>query len=198
MIGLCDSGGDGIHVGDVNSVPVIKNNWLYENENGILFEDANSAVIIRNNTIVDNDSNGIAVDSGSSPTISNCIIWGNGANELYNCSATYSCIEDPNDAGGTGNISGEPNEPLFIDPNNYDYRLHRTSPCIDAGNGTYPNEKDIDNQVRDANGVDMGADEVCMVRNITQDNWYNSISGAIDDANNNDVMQFQSPDREKT
>ncbi len=186
MLGLND--GDGIYVLDANSVPIIKNNWIYDNENGIAFVDANSAVIVRNNTIADNDSNGIYVGSANEPNISNCILWDNDGNDLYGCSATYSCIEDVNDANGTGNITSDPK---FIDDTNYDYRLLRTSPCKDAGdpNGTYTGETDIEGQVRNANGVDMGADEICEVHNTTQNIWYNSIQGAIDDANTNDVVK---------
>ncbi len=182
MIGL--NVGDGIYVYDANSVPIIKNNWVYDNENGIAFIDANSASIVRNNTIVYNDSNGICVDSNTVPVISNCILWDNG-DDLYNCSATYSCIK--NGDSGTGNISSDPQ---FIYVSADDYRLQRTSPCINAGdpNGTYTNETDIEAEVRDANGVDMGADEICEVHNTTQNVWYGRIQDAIDDANDNDAI----------
>lgn len=115
--------------------------------------------MIRNNTIVNNyGATGIYNAYGTAPTISNCILWGNN-DDLYNCSATYSCISDPNDANGAGNIISDPN---FIDPQYYDYHLASDSPCIDAGdpNGDYDGQTDIDGHPRVmVTEVDMGADE---------------------------------------
>jgi parallel beta-helix repeat protein len=102
---IMSNSGDGIYVYDATSVPVIKNNLIYENDKGIAFADANSGSIVRNNTIVYNDSNGIYVGSVTEPNISNCILWGND-DDLADCSATYSCIEDGD--SGTGNISSNP------------------------------------------------------------------------------------------
>jgi parallel beta-helix repeat protein len=178
---ICANGDDGIYSSS-SSPPTVKNNWLYDNENGIGFASAASAGTVRNNTVVYHDGDGIYVDSGTAPAISNCILWTNG-DDLYNCAATYSCIQDGD--AGTGNISSNPN---FIDDPNVDCRLQRTSPCKGAGdpNGTYSGETDIENEVRDANGVDMGADEICEVHNTTQDIWYDNIQEAIDDANGYD------------
>lgn len=189
MIGF--NGGDGIYVYDANSVPTIKNNWIYENESdGIAFDDANSDSMVRNNTIVKNTSNGIYVGSVNDPNISNCILWDN-ADDVNGCSATYSCIKDGD--AGTGNISSNPQ---FIDDPDVDCRIQRTSPCINAGdpNATYSGEKDIENEVREAKTVDMGADEVCEVHNTTQDTWYSGVDSegiqdAIDDANDGDVIK---------
>jgi len=68
------------------------------------------------------------------PAISNCIIWGNG-DDLYECDATYSCIEDGD--GGTGNIAGNP---LFATGSFGDFYLSQIragqlsdSPCVNAG-----------------------------------------------------------------
>ena len=183
MVGL--NGGDGID-SSATTPPTIVNNWIYGNGvMGIRFASATSASIVRNNTITDNDDDGISVDSGTVPTVSNCIFWGNTNSDLDNCSATYSCIEDGD--SGTGNISSNPQ---FIDSTNYDYSLDRTSPCIDAGNGTYSTETDIFGQVREADTIDMGADEVCVIHNSTQDIWYTTdgIQDAIDAASSNDTI----------
>ena len=66
MVGYNDD--DGIYVYDANSVPVIKNNWIYENEIGIECDAAAWAAAVRNNTIVYNDT-GIAVTSGTAPAV---------------------------------------------------------------------------------------------------------------------------------
>jgi hypothetical protein len=62
----------------------------------------------------------------------------------------------------------------------------RDSPCKNSGTGTISGETDIEGHARDANGVDMGADEICEVHNATQDVWYESIQHAIDEANSDD------------
>jgi parallel beta-helix repeat protein len=156
----------------------IKNNWIYENGavnsgDGIYIPSANylTPSTIRNNTIVDNNSYGIRAAWADYVAISNCIIWGNEDGQLDDCSATYSCISDCNDAGGDGNnICGDANDPNFVGPNNDNYHLSPNSPCIDKGNTalvTDQNETDIDSDPRvwdgDFNGtreVDIGADEV--------------------------------------
>ena len=148
--------------------PTITNNWIYSNYYGMYLYSSNP--VIRNNTIVGNTDYGI-YGGLSSPTISNCIIWGHDDDDLSSgLSATYSCIEDCNDANGTGNICGDANDPNFVDHANDDYHLNAGSPCIDIGdpNGDYTGEYDIDGENRvidvtgkgdDVNDVDMGADE---------------------------------------
>ncbi|MHC4155081.1 MAG: right-handed parallel beta-helix repeat-containing protein [Planctomycetota bacterium] len=150
---------------------------------------AASAGTVANNTIVDNSNVGIRVPSGTAPTISNSIIWGNDANDLLGCNATYSCIEDPNDANGVGNIT---DNPQLVDPNNDDYHLRPDSACIDAGdpNGDYTEQTDMDGDPRVIpEEVDIGADEVRKVHNTTQNTWYGSIQDAIDDSNPQDVIE---------
>ena len=145
----------------------IKNNCIYGSNAGIRFSSGSSDTVIRNNTITSNITSGITVAAGSSPSISNCIIWDSN-DDLYNCSAKYSCIEegfDSNDPNFTGSISSDP---YFIDANTNDFHIDPNSPCIDTGdpNGTYAGEFDIDLEIRVIDGdgdsnsiVDMGADE---------------------------------------
>jgi parallel beta-helix repeat protein len=71
----------------------------------------------------------------SNPTITSCILWGNG-DELYGCSATYSCIEDSD--AGAGNVH---TAPQFVQGPGGAYYLSQvlagqttTSPCVDAAN----------------------------------------------------------------
>jgi hypothetical protein len=65
-------------------------------------------------------------------------LWNNG-DDLYNCSATFSCIEDID--SGTGNIHMDP---MFFDADSNDFHLWYSSPCIDAGdpNSDFSNEPD--------------------------------------------------------
>jgi len=128
--------------------------------------------IVQNNTIAGNSAAAGGGLAGCNGTIINCIVWGNTAPEgaqLYDSSEpSYSCIEGWIGAG-EGNIS---EDPQFVDPDgrdddpetyeDNDYRLLRTSPCIDAG----INEEwmvgavDLDGDPRILDGtVDMGAYE---------------------------------------
>jgi len=93
--------------------------------------------MIVNNTIAGNS----ATDKGggieayqASPTIKNCIVWDNG-DDLYGCSATYSCIQDGDP--GTGNISADP---LFADPGAGDYHLKSLAGRYDPGTGLPPSD----------------------------------------------------------
>ncbi len=145
---------------------VISNNSAIHLGGGINLEY--SSPTITNCTIVVDDPNstkdgGIFALHDSSPVITNCILWGNG-DDLYNCSATYSNIED-NDRG-IGNIHLDP---LFTTGPLSNYYLNQTaagqlgsdSPCVDAGDP----DSDISLQiyttrtdgVTDAGIIDIGA-----------------------------------------
>ena len=106
---------------------------------------SDSSPLITNCSVVDNNQRGISASSGS-PEIVNCILWDNG-DDLYNCSASYSCIE--NGDVGVGNIYYMP---YFVDAEGGDYHLRSYSPCIDAGdpNSDYFNEPE-------SGGINMGA-----------------------------------------
>jgi len=66
----------------------------------------------------------------------------------------------PDQTGLNGNIA---QDPLFVDPVNYDYHLQSNSPCINAGDPEFPaapGEEDIDGGDRVFAGrIDIGADE---------------------------------------
>jgi len=156
--------GGGISV--ISMSPTIRNCIIRDNDavrgGGInLFWPWNP--YINNCTIVNNSaSTGGGISSSgsySTETIMNCILWGNG-DDLYDCSATYSCISDCNDVNEANhNIC---DDPLFInaDSNNFHIGIH--SPCVNAGKpgANYDGQIDIDGESRVVAGiVDIGADE---------------------------------------
>lgn len=125
---------------------------------------------IRNNTVVGNsaDSNSGGLDCCTGD-IYNCIIYGNisipypGTSQLGNCGQpSYCCIQNWT-GEGEGNLAGDPR---FVDPDNGDYRLLVSSPCVDRGlNEEWMSEAvDLDGNKRIIYGrsslsVDIGAYE---------------------------------------
>ncbi len=126
--------------------------------------------VIQNNTIwgnyADDKGGGLC---GSSATIRNCIIWQNTAasgSQLYGCpTPSYSYIQGWT-GGGTANTSANPQ---LVDPDNGDFHLIHTSPCIDAGCYIPGMNRDFEGDPRPWNGTseprgdgsdfDIGADE---------------------------------------
>ena len=118
----------------------IINNIIWKNKaqsGGGISSERSSCTII-NNTITRNEAvygGGIFFDGGSMK-IYNTILWEN-RDDLYSgwfspgSKPDHSDIGDGDFRGLNGNISGDP---LFMDPENGDFRLGWDSPCIDAGN----------------------------------------------------------------
>ncbi|MFH1742374.1 MAG: right-handed parallel beta-helix repeat-containing protein [bacterium] len=96
------------------------------------------------------------------PEFVNCIIWNRGTEFWHTSSSGYtifiqhSCVQGGWD--GEGNIDAYP---LFVDPQNGNYRLQNGSPCIDDGSLEDTPELDIEENLRpgDDGLVDMGAYE---------------------------------------
>ena len=114
--------------------------------------------LVTNNTIVGNaaeSGGGISSFENSSPTITDCILWGND-DDLYDCSATYCCIEDTDE--GEGNIHADP---MFVSGPLGDFYLDPKSPCVDAGSRS-AEEAGLSDRTTQADGtpdtgiVDMG------------------------------------------
>jgi len=101
---------------------------------------------IMNNTITGNraDMGGaIALYLSAYPVITNTILWDNSAPEIYvsvgggEPTVTYSDVTGG--WPGTGNIA---EDPLFVYPDQSDYRLQWGSPCIDTGDPVQPLDPD--------------------------------------------------------
>ncbi|MHC4122459.1 MAG: hypothetical protein ACYSSI_02710, partial [Planctomycetota bacterium] len=94
---------------------------------------------ITNCTIYGHTTWGIrCVNPNYDPTIKSCILWNN-EDELYNCSADYSCIQD-----WDNNPNNIHKDPAFIGADSNDYHLRYTSGCIDTGDpcSAFTNEPD--------------------------------------------------------
>jgi len=93
------------------------------------------ALPIINCTFTGNSTWAIANLDDSSPVITNCIMWGDAGGEILNDPGnpivTYCDVQGGYE--GQGNIDADP---MFVDPDNGDYRLSPGSPCIDAGDST--------------------------------------------------------------
>lgn len=116
--------GSGVYLWGTTSAVVVNCVLTRNDSKGIfVYNTTNSAEVI-NCTIYGNFDYGII---GQPSIVKDCIIWDND-NDLYSCSATYSCIQDMD--SGQGNIHVYP---LFVDADNNDFHLQPGSFCIDAG-----------------------------------------------------------------
>ena len=108
------------------SSPTIRNCVIVDNPNYGVECQSSSSPVIANCTIANNGLRGVSATSGS-PEITNSILWNN-TDDLYNCSATFSCVS--NGDPGVGNIVYEP---YFVNADEGDYHLNSYSSSIDAG-----------------------------------------------------------------
>jgi len=123
----------------------------------------------------------------SIPRLTNCILWNDTLPELSGTPVVTYC-DIQGGWSGKGNIDEDPCfvDPGYWDPNGTpvdadddfwvagDYHLLPDSSCIDAGDpdGDYQGQSDIDGNCRDVNGVDIGADEVCVPTSyMTYNDW---------------------------
>jgi parallel beta-helix repeat protein len=205
----------GIWCRDYSSVTItnctISNNTAPTGAGGIWCRDY-SSVTISNSTISKNkgiSSGGIWCIESSSATVVNTIIWDNratmgaddiGVDRTSSIDITYSNIKR-NWRKGEGNIC---TDPLFVDPDNGDFRLSSGSGCIDTGTDTYYLEDeniiplvDLDGVARPIRlGYDIGAYEssfggtgTTTIR-VSQDGSgdYFTIQGGIDAAMYGDTV----------
>ncbi len=157
-----------------NSSPTVTNCLFVGNNAGTgagMFNGASSPTVT-NCTF----SRNIAQTSGGgiigAATITNCIVWDNTPDQIQGGGIIVNYTDVQGGYPGTGNIDADP---LFVDPDNGDFRLQAGSPCIDAADNTAVPmgiTKDLDGNPRFANDlattdtgngacpiVDMGAYE---------------------------------------
>ncbi|MCK5520708.1 MAG: hypothetical protein KAI81_06320, partial [Candidatus Marinimicrobia bacterium] len=120
--------------------PSIRNNIFisnYASDSGGALYFRECTGFLANNTLINNEveNNGAGIYTYSSPTpvVYNSIIWANtGLNQIENLngniSIDYSVVQ--NGYLGLYNIDSDPQ---FIDPDNGNFRLSDTSPCIGTG-----------------------------------------------------------------
>ena len=119
--------------------PIITNCLIMDNEGsevggGIYV--ARSDATISNCTIVNNTAaygaGGVYCMDGTA-TVVNCVLRGNLPNEISGGGTTVTYCNVQGGQAGEGNIDADP---LFVDPDNHDFRIGPGSPCIDAGDST--------------------------------------------------------------
>jgi uncharacterized repeat protein (TIGR01451 family) len=140
--------GGGICISD--SQGSLINNTIVQNEEGAgegIYLDGTAEATVLNNIIVSHTYGIYNAGSGTSDVTYNDV-WGNSVSDYFGVTP------------GVGNISSDP---MFVDPDNWDYHLFLSSPAVNAGDpdeGLAP-AVDIDGETRPFGGrVDMGADEV--------------------------------------
>lgn len=165
--------GGGMYCG--GSGPTLVNCVIYGNsgESGAAVSCINSLAIITNCTIARNSATtGGALDCGgaSAPTVTNCILWANTPAEIHDQGGTPAisyCDVQGGYTGGGNNIDADP---MFANAAGGDFRLHKDSPCFNAGSNSAPRipQTDLDDGPRSAAGiVDMGAYEIDISSKLT-------------------------------
>jgi hypothetical protein len=152
---------------------IITGNWAGNSSGGL----SSCGPTIRNNTIYGNSADEFGGGLVYCTGINNCIIWQNTAPrnvQMYGCETpAHCCIQDWT-GEGVGNISSDPQ---LVDPENDDFHLKSTSPCIDAGGDVPGLTQDFEGDPRPFDGTseprgdgtdyDIGADE--FIGTITYD-----------------------------
>jgi hypothetical protein len=155
----------------------VTNSFIYSNPAGGIATDNTSGGTILHNTIVGNGfagissylTGGITQGNDSSETVANNVVVSNyyGVN-CYSCTGSAlnnlvwgNTTDYVNDASASS--SDLSSDPLFENPNEGDYSISATSPCIDAGSATWGVSADIHGEARpQGSGYDIGNDEFAL------------------------------------
>ncbi len=170
-----DNRGGGMR--NIGSSPTVTNCTFSGNtatEGGGMASRFDSSPTVTNCTFTGNTADfgggGLHNDEGSSLTVSNSVLWGDSPDEILE-DGTLLTVSYSNVQGSWPGIGNIGSNPMFVDPNNGDYRLSPNSPCIDTGdNAAVPKGvlRDLDGNPRfvadacagdSGSTVDMGAYE---------------------------------------
>ncbi len=180
-----------------NASPVVTNSIFWSNQavspcgKGAGMDNRNSSATITNCTFFGNiaaDTAGAMynwADLGShSLTVTNCIMWADVPDEISNQAISpqvkYCDIEGDYGDETSHNLNSNP---LFVDEQKGDFRLRKSSPCIDVGdNGAaHLPVADFEGQKRRIDGdnvpgavVDIGADEYMIPFTVWVDDDFTS------------------------
>lgn len=160
-----------------NGNPRIVNNVITENTGNGIEANGNPPATIENNIIVNNQGEGISCNGQPSMTIAYNNIWNNGSaknNARSKPKEDKDKLDKPDndkpDNGKADCSEGENNisaDPLFVSPENGNYRLASGSPCIDSGNPAIQDDED-------STRSDMGAYGGKAITPATDDNGGNN------------------------
>jgi predicted outer membrane repeat protein len=196
--------GGGVYNND--SFPTISNCTFSDNNanRGGGMNNFDSSPTITNCTFSNNSANykggAIENDENSSPTITNSIIWNNTAPdgpEIYNDETSSPKLAYSDIQGGYNGTANIDKDPLFVDPENNDFHLKGSSPCIDTGYnyavGIYTTDFEGEPRIADGNidgtaTVDMGADEYAADtdKDGLPDDWEKRYFGDLNQSPNGD------------
>ncbi len=130
-------------------------------ENYAVHQDGPTDLTIANSSLVGNPVRPLHTESVSSTlTMTNTIIWENigGPYVRFGANFTRSCNDSQGQASGSQSMGSINQDPIFVSTARGDYRLHASSPAINACNNGM--ERDADGFVRAVGGsYDMGAFE---------------------------------------
>ena len=175
---VAESNGGGIHNNEYyyydSKSPLIANSIFEGNislDGGGIYNDYSNAKVI-NSTFTNNQSRfnpaikSEVPNSDYVPTIANSIIWSNDSfadNKLiYSPEETNTIINDSVVEGGYNGKNIITEDPLFINPDRFDFRLAVNSSAIDIGNNDASANYDLDlagNERIANNVIDLGAYE---------------------------------------
>lgn len=188
IIGNSANFGGGISVSSIStsntkiSNMLIAENYAYYGGGGIYCNQNNRALVsnvsMTGNTSTYYGGGGLYCSNGAIAVLVNSILWDNSPQEVYfpdfldsnTITIAYSDLQGGFDAIETNNngtvnwLDGNiDSDPLFLDPENGDYHLQESSPCIDAGITPFVLEGDtiVNLTPEDYNGLapDMGVFE---------------------------------------